>query len=314
MTATGAQTRYILGTVSTSTIIATVSESGQVSASNSISITPQVSGQITWVGVKAGDSVYAGQPLVSIDNTTAKQNVAQAQQSLAASELQYQKDTAQAPISYQTDENALTTAQDDLATDYNDTFNDLSNTYLDLPNVMSGANDALYGYDFDSTKEQWNMDFLANLFINQTTINSSSVTSFQASAKADYETANSQYTAAVAAYKTTDRTSSTTTVDALLAQSITMTTAVAQSLQTDLNFFGSVSDLAQTYNITLPSKSRRSSRPRAPISQPQTATSPRSSTTRRRSMPPSRPSRATSRPSPSTRWAIRTARTPSASR
>ena len=253
-TAPSTQTRYILGTVSTSTIISTVSESGQLSSSNSIDIKPQVSGQVTWVGVKAGDTVRAGQALVSINDTTAKQAVTQAQQSLAAAELQFQKDSAQAPISYQTDINALATVQNNLSTEYNTAFNDLSNSYLDLPAVVSGAQDALYGYDFDTSKGQWNMDFLANLFANQGTIDSSSVKSFQAAAKNDYAAANTDYTAAVALYETTSRTSSNGDIDTLLSNSITMTTAIAQALQTELNFYGAVSTLAATYNIALPSK------------------------------------------------------------
>ncbi len=253
-TAPGTETRYTLGTVSTSTIISTVSESGQISSSDSVDIKAKVSGEITWIGVHEGQTVRAGQALMTIDNTDAKQAVVQSQQTLAADELQYQKDSAQAPADYQKDVQALATAKDDLSTSYNDTFNDLSGTYLDLPDVVSGANNALYGYDFDTSKGQWNMDFLANLFINQSTINSSSVTSFQASAKTDYATAKSQYDAAVTAYKTTTRTSTNDQIDTLLSQSITMTTAVAQALQTELNFYGAVSDLASTYKINLPSK------------------------------------------------------------
>jgi multidrug efflux pump subunit AcrA (membrane-fusion protein) len=244
---------YVLGTVSTSTIVASVSESGQVSTTNSIDIKPQVSGTITWVGVKAGQTVRAGQALASIDNTTALQAIADAKRTLAADKLSYQQSTAQAPINYQNDQQALATAQDNLANDYNTAYNDLSNTYLDLPSVMTQANDILYGYDFDTHKGQWNMDFLLNLFPAATVPDLATLQSFHDAAKNNYATANTAYTAAVGVYKTTTRASDGATVDALLGQSISMTTAAAQALQSGLNFYGNASDLSQTYtNSKLP--------------------------------------------------------------
>ena len=247
-----AATRYLLGNVGNGTIIASLSESGQVSTTNTVDIQPQVSGQITWIGVKAGDHVSVGQALMTIDNKTALQSIADAKKTLAADQLTYQQSQAQAPISYQNDLNALATAQENLTDDYNNTYNDLVNTYLDLPDVMSGANNAIYGYDFDPKKLQWNTDVLANQFTGQE--DTKNVLAFQASSKTDYDTANSAYNSAVALYQQTPRTATTTAINALLARSISMQTDVAQSLQSELNFYGAVSDLAQTYNITLPSK------------------------------------------------------------
>ncbi len=244
------QTHYILGTVATGTIIASLSESGQVSSSNSIDIKPQVTGTITWVGAKAGDYVRAGQAIASIDDTDAVQAVSDAKKTLAADQLQFQKDTAQAPISYQNDQAALVTAQENLHDDYNTAYNDLTDTYLDFPAVMSAAQDALYGYDFDSKKSQWNVDVLFNLFTTQDTTN---VKTFMTAAESDYTTATDAYQTALDAYKTTSRAASSTQIDSLLSQSVTMTTAVAQALQSELNFLGAVSDLAQTYNLHLPS-------------------------------------------------------------
>src|ERR1700690_644445 len=60
LTSTTGQTRYVLGTVAQGTIISTLSESGQVTASDQLTITPQVSGQITHIYVKPGAQVKAG--------------------------------------------------------------------------------------------------------------------------------------------------------------------------------------------------------------------------------------------------------------
>ncbi|HVY72879.1 MAG TPA: efflux RND transporter periplasmic adaptor subunit [Candidatus Paceibacterota bacterium] len=248
-----AQVRYVLGTVASSTIVSTVSASGQVSASNSVDIKPQVSGRITWVGVKAGQTVRAGQALASIDKSDAIQAIQDAENNLKTDKLNYQKSAAQAPIDYQNDGIALTNAKTDLENSYTDAYNDLTQVYLDLPTVMSGANDVLYGYEFDSIKKsQWNIDALMNIF-NPQFDDVPTVQSFQFAAKADYAAANTSYTSATSAYKGFTRSSTSDQKDAMLAQSVSMLTAVAQALQSELNYLGSASDVAQKTNRSLPS-------------------------------------------------------------
>ncbi len=242
-------TRYVLGTVQKGLVISSLSESGQVSTTNQIDVASKVSGNITWVGVKVGDTVYAGQALASIDNTTAKQAVTDAEASLAGAQLQYQQDQASAPINYQNTLTALTTAQDNLATEYNNTFNDLSNTYLDLPTVINGAQNILYGFDLSPSKTQANADVLINTFNNdlQTTVRTSAT-----QAESDYTTARSSYDPALAQYQITQRNSATSTIETLLTTSIQTTTNIAQALQSELNFLALVSDVATQNNIHIP--------------------------------------------------------------
>jgi len=244
------ETRYVLATAQKGTLIVSVTGSGQVSANDQMDLKPQVSGDITWVGVKPGDTVRVGQALMTIDNTDALQAVSDAKKTLATDELQYQKDVAQAPISYQNDLAALQTAKQNLTNDYNDTFTDLTNTYLDASSVINGAEDALYGYDFDARRSQWNADVLMNLFTIQDT---STASAFETAAKSAYTAARSAYDKSVLLYQKTPRSASNSDVDALLSQTIAMMTDIAQSLQSDLNFYSSVSDLAQTYDLNLPS-------------------------------------------------------------
>jgi HlyD family secretion protein len=244
-------THYTLGTVNTGTVIAAVSGTGQVSATDQVNIQAQVTGNITWVGVSPGDVVQAGQPLMTIDDTTALQSIANAKASLAASQLTYQQSQAQAPISYQNDVSALATAQQDLQNDYNNTYNDLTTTYLDLPGVMSVANDTIYGYEFDTKKTQWNKDVLANLFSNQSI---PTILAFEASATSDYTQANDSYDASLAVFQQTPRTATSTELESLLAQSVSTETTVAQTLQTELNFLNGISDAATTYAVHLPTQ------------------------------------------------------------
>jgi multidrug efflux pump subunit AcrA (membrane-fusion protein) len=249
-TSTTGQTRYVLGTASTSTIIAVVSESGQISASNSVDIKPKVTGTITWVGVKEGQKVSAGQALMTIDSTTARQQYNDDKQSLAAAELQYQKDEASAPIDFQKDQTALTNAQQDLTDEYSNAFDVLSSTYLDEPVVATGLNAILYGYDLSSSGTQQNVDALSNLFTNSN--QQQSIAPFAVSAKADYLSGRAAYDPAIVAYKAISRTSSTAVIAATLQQSIAATTALAQAAQSEINFLSEVNDLATANGQKLP--------------------------------------------------------------
>ena len=81
------ESRYVTTTVSKGTIISSVSGSGQVSVSNQVDIKPNVSGAITYVAIKPGDKVWKGETLFSIDNTTARKAVRDAQIALESAQL-----------------------------------------------------------------------------------------------------------------------------------------------------------------------------------------------------------------------------------
>src|ERR1700733_4805228 len=86
-----AATRYVLGSVTQGTIVSVVSESGQADATDDLSITPQVSGQITDVAVTAGEEAEAGLLISAIDPTTADQQIENDKQSLESAQLSLQK-------------------------------------------------------------------------------------------------------------------------------------------------------------------------------------------------------------------------------
>ncbi len=248
-TSTTGETRYVTATVQKGTIVSSITGSGQVSASNQLDIKPKVSGEVLWVGVKAGDSVQAGQALLTIDNTDAKKAITDAEQSLAEAKLQYQKDTVQAPIDYQKAVDALATAKDDLVTTYTDTFNTISNAYLDLPAVMTGMENVLHGYDLSTAHSQWNVDVLKNTFSDEGV--KDIITVFAASAETDYTSAREKYDASLLAYKEATRYSKGDELETLLTQSLDTATAIAQALQSESNLLSSVTDFAQKYNRTL---------------------------------------------------------------
>jgi HlyD family secretion protein len=250
-TQTGAtQTLYTLGTVKRGAIISSLSESGQVTATNQINIQTKASGNITWVGVKSGDTVRTGQVIATIDNTSAKQAVSDAEASLATAKLQYQQDQAQAPVSFQNAQNNLQTAQTNLINEYNNAFTTISNAYLDLPTVMTGMESVLAGYDMSPSKTQENVDAIANTFNNDQRL---TIQPFATSAQNDTTAARAAYNPSLLAYKQLTRTSDTAVTETMITQSISTASAMSQALQSQLNFLGEAVDLANQYNIRLPS-------------------------------------------------------------
>ncbi|KKW23913.1 MAG: Efflux transporter, RND family, MFP subunit [Candidatus Kaiserbacteria bacterium GW2011_GWB1_52_6] len=250
VTAASAGTRYVLGTVEKGTVIASVSASGQVSTTNQVDIKPKASGDVTWVGVKAGDVVRAGQALAQIDSTDAKQAIADAEQSLTQAKLQFQKDSAQAPIDYQKSLEALDDAKTNLSTTYNDTYNTLSNAYLDLPTAVTGMQNILYGYDISGkSNSQWNID----AFKNSASKDNTTIRTFADIAERDYRIARAKYDQAVLDFKALSRSSSTDAQEGLLTSSVDTTTAIAQALQSELNLLDAVVDDTTTHGFTVSS-------------------------------------------------------------
>jgi RND family efflux transporter MFP subunit len=253
---TGASTspHYVIGVAAKGSIISSVSASGQVSALDQLDIKPKVSGELWWVGAKPGDKVAAGAALMSIDNTDAQKAVTDAEQSLETAKLQFQKDQTQAPIDYQNSLSNLAAAKDNLTMAYTDTYNTISSAYLDLPPVMTGGNNILYGYDLSQSRTLWNVDVLVNLFTDTDQSNDHTVAElFAKKAKDDYQIANSKYNASLLAYQKSSRYSSPADLETLLSGTTDMSIAIAQALQSEINFLSEIGNLAQNHNMTLSS-------------------------------------------------------------
>ncbi|MFM2331144.1 MAG: Biotin-lipoyl like, partial [Candidatus Parcubacteria bacterium] len=71
LTTPPAVTRYVTTSVATGTVVASVSETGQVSASSNIDVPSQSSGEVLSIAVTAGQHVTAGTALAYLDPTTA---------------------------------------------------------------------------------------------------------------------------------------------------------------------------------------------------------------------------------------------------
>ena len=76
---TSGETQYITDTVSVGNITTNITGTGQVEASDTIDLKPKATGDITYVGVKVGQSVKKGVLIVKVDSRDAKMALENAQ-------------------------------------------------------------------------------------------------------------------------------------------------------------------------------------------------------------------------------------------
>ncbi len=132
------ETRYITEVVKLGNISMTVSGTGQVEASNTINIKTKTTGDITFVGVKVGDTVRKGKLIASIDSRDAKMALENAQISLA--KLTKEPDTL-----------TLLQKENGLAESYDNGWNTVSSFVTDMTLIISDlesiySNDGYLGY------------------------------------------------------------------------------------------------------------------------------------------------------------------------
>jgi len=231
-------TTYTLGAVTNGTVVASVSESGQLSASQQLNITPQVSGQIIYVGVKPGQTVKAGTLIAEIDPTTAQQSVTSAQSSLDGAELALQKLQQPAtPLSMTQAQDALSSAQRNVTTAYANAQNDITNAFHGLPNVVTGLQDAATGNELN--KNQWNVDY----YLNAAKPYDSRIQSFHDNAYNSYITAQQSFNNSLSDFGSADLTDQTQVVK-MLAEAYNTAQTIADAIK-------KASALAQFYEDTL---------------------------------------------------------------
>lgn len=252
ITSTAGDTRYVLANVEKGTIIATVSGSGQISTSRQIDLKPEVSGKITYVGVKAGQQVKAGTLIAQIDATDASKVVRDAKNNLETAKLSLAKlkepasglTLLQAQNSLTQAEQSLATNQNALVTTYQESYTDVTNAFLDFPTVITGLQNMLLATDL-SKGVQWNIDF----YRDQTKAYADA-TAYRDSAYNDYLTAQKEYDAAFAAYKAVGTVPDQATTEALLASTAKTATAISTAAKSANNLIQFYSDQVTRANKT----------------------------------------------------------------
>lgn len=231
-----AETRYVLEAVQRGTLVASVSGSGQVSASNQFDVKPKVSGNVVSVGVKEGQKVSAGTLLIQLDSTDARKAVRDAESNLDAARLSLEK---------------LKLSSTNIDKLVEDAFAEISNAFLDFPGVISTIQEVLASETLNP-KSQSNSDFYKDFVGQKDDANFQKVSLFVNSALSDYSTARSDYDDAFILYKNTDRYASQTTIETLLANAITSAKSISQALKSQQNLLDFLVDYASTNSKKLP--------------------------------------------------------------
>ncbi|MCK9344892.1 MAG: efflux RND transporter periplasmic adaptor subunit [Candidatus Pacebacteria bacterium] len=246
---TSTETRYVLGAVTKGTIISSVSASGQVSASNQLSIQPKVSGEIISINVLPNQKVTAGTVIAVLDSTTAQKNVRDAEVNLESAQLSLEKlKKPTDALSLIQAENALAQAEVTLEKSYDDGFNSVSNAFLALPDVMTGLQDILYGLTVSSSRSQDNISAYADMVSSY----DSNVTRFSNDAAAKYKTARTAYDATYLKYRSLTRTASKQDVEDLILETYNTTKVVADAVKSTNDLLGFVEDKLTIQSRTIP--------------------------------------------------------------
>lgn len=251
-TNTGTQTKYVLGTVTTGTVISTVSGSGQVSALNQVDIHPKVSGQVTQVLAKNGEVVSAGQALAYIDATDAYNSVNSAKADLTSAQISLQK--LQEPVdqlSATQAQDAIARAQDSqanattaLAKQYTQSNTDIISTMLDLPAVMTNFKDIMIGTEASHSGGSWNIDYYQTATANW---DNNSI-AYRNTAFSSYTNALAQYNATLADYQAVGSDLSATTTESLANETYLTAKAITTALTAANSYLQFYEDQSKAHN------------------------------------------------------------------
>jgi HlyD family secretion protein len=243
-------TSYATAAVEKGTLTVSVSGSGQVSAENQVDVKSKVSGDVVWLGIKAGQKVASGQALLSLDDTDAKKAVADAELAIEEAELNLDKSSAEVPITYQNKLDSLETAEDNLKKEYENLFSAVSNAFLSLPALVTNNYNILYGTDLTANSvNQFNVDVYRNLFSES--VDHDLVNSMADIAVRDYKTAREAYDNNFLQFKKLTLYSSESEKEKMLDGTLDTTRAVGQSIKSGINLMDTIVDIAKNRSKTL---------------------------------------------------------------
>lgn len=213
----------MLSAVKKGTLISSISGTGQVSASNQVDIKSKVSGDALFIGVLNGQEVKAGTLIAQVDARDALINLESAKISLeklikpadAVSLLQTENALEDAKLSKKQNE-------DNLVKSYDDGFNTVANGFLDMPDIMTGLNDLLNA---------------SNGYLNDGNVRSFGDTArdYRNKASESYFDAKAKYDANLIHYKNLSRTSATTSIESLIAETYETVKTTAEAIKNSKN-------------------------------------------------------------------------------
>lgn len=220
ITIPSAETHYVLAVVQKSTLITSVSGTGQIAVSNQVEVKSKVSGDIIAVPVENGQAVKAGTVLARLDAKDAQKAVRDAAANLESAKIALAKlkqpadaySILQAENSLEQANETKRKTEDDLNKLYDDGYIAVANAFLDFPTIMTGLQDILLSSNFGNN--QWNMDYYAGI----ARIYDEKIDTFRDDAFASYKSARVAYDANFIDYKKLSRSDDSGTIEAQVAQ------------------------------------------------------------------------------------------------
>ncbi len=244
---TATETRYVTAAAEKGTIIASVSGSGQISASNQVDIKAKASGDVTAVVGKEGQFVKAGTAIAYLDATDAQKAVRDAEISLETAELSLQKLQQPADnLSLIQSQNSLANAKQNLVSDYDNGFTDVADAFLEFPGIMSGLHDVLYTVSGGaSNTNQQNIDYYTDVAARY----DDSAANFKTDAETKYNSALAAYNKNFSDYKATSRSADTATIERLITESYATAKSIDEALKSANNLIQFYEDKLTTANM-----------------------------------------------------------------
>ncbi|MFA5000701.1 MAG: efflux RND transporter periplasmic adaptor subunit [Candidatus Paceibacterota bacterium] len=210
LTDTSGETRYVISAVAKGTIVSVVSGTGQVSAANQLAITSKVSGDLLYLGVKAGQKVSAGTLIAQIEAQDAQDSLETAQ--IALAKLQEPADK----LTLLQAENAVTSAIESRNKAYGDAFNTVDASFLDFATVLPGLDSLFNNYN------------TSVYFSNESSL-SDTAKAYRQTASASYYRAKTAYDKNLADYRAINRTSASSTIKSLVDETYQTAKLAAQA-------------------------------------------------------------------------------------
>lgn len=246
-TAPSTATRYITTNVATGTVVATMSETGQVSASQQLSLASKAGGQVLSLYVTPGQHVVAGQSIAQLDSTDARQALQSAQLSLQNQELSYQQTTSSSTLALNlfTAQNSVVNAQTSLQKTHDASYASIASIYSNLSSVLNSLDHVLHDSNATGRPLQQNIDAYADTV----GIRDNNIPVFKNSAQVSYDAAVAAHNTALVSYKATTSLASNDDLVALADETYTATKMLAEAVKNTHDFFDRVNTDYTFYNL-----------------------------------------------------------------
>ena len=240
MTSTTGETRYVTAKVEKSTIIASITGTGQVSASNQIDIKPKASGEIIYLPIQNGQTVNSGTLIAQIDTQDAKKAIRDAEASLESAKLSLEKLKIQ---------DSADNMNADLAKAYDDGFNTVSNTFLDLPSIISGIENMLFKSSPDINQQMYVYWYKSKVSPSD----QDKATEYAQNLVTSYDLAKKTYDDNFELYKEISRNSDKASIEKLVTTTYQTTKTLADLIKSTNNYIDFVRNSMQEANFNIPS-------------------------------------------------------------